>query len=119
MRYIPENCQKTKIHLGEVSAFLEAWKNMEPGGSSFFRKMGTVVQRYKIKPLSKKPCRPDADCYGCSKILYDRMKMLALELVPSRYLEISSNMTLPLADIVKAQASAFSCEGCLCAMVVC
>lgn len=45
--------------------------------------------------------------------------MLALELVPSRYLEISSNMTLPLADIVKAQASAFSCEGCLCAMVVC
>lgn len=62
---------------------------MEPGGSSFFRKMGMVVLYYKIKPLSSQPCGPDADCYGSSQILYDRMELLALESVPGKYLEIS------------------------------
>ncbi|PKU41213.1 hypothetical protein llap_8482 [Limosa lapponica baueri] len=33
------------------------------------------------------------------------MEILALELVPGRYLETSRNMTLPLADVVRAQVT--------------
>jgi len=74
---------------------------MEPGGSSF-RKTGIVVLYSKKKPLHSQPYRPGTDFYGCSQILYDRMEFLALEFVPGMYLGISSNVILPLADVVKS-----------------